>query len=856
MNNNQTCFMRTTILKRAWRAFVMAALLLATANLFAAETTVASWLSGGPNISLPGSGYVDGDITADAEYNTPCGLAMDLSGNYLLVADRGNNMIRVLEFDDNNTGTLLTFVGPNEVTNLFHNPIGVAIDGSYNIFVLNRGNGTNGNVLEFDNTGELIATNVANLANAAGMALDASDNIYLTIKSNTVLKVTSPGVSNVVATVTNAGVSLQGIVMKRSGLTAGLLAVCDSGRNGIYLINPTSGVVTTNAGFNGVGDIISTGSNNDPISRAKFYQPTGVAEAGDGSLIVSDFANDRVKVITTTSVTNLYGVNTNDWVYFNYAALAVPWLCGRDSGGSRCSGGVAARMPNGIVLSPDGKTVYVTEDYYHIIRTVTGANFMPPPIPPSQPTGLSATAGYGQVVLRWIASSGATNYNIKRALTSGGSYTNNTIGTATTNSYTDTSVVDGTTYYYEVSALSSGGESLNSSEVNATPLFSPVPTILSVTTNYGLVSLTWSVSAGATSYNLKRAQTTNGPFTTVANLATNGYGDTSVVNGKTYYYVVSALNPGGESANSSPPVAATVPLPPVPDPEIGKVDFPLGNFPFYTSVFTAIENSAVFNNDELIIVKGTPFSSTYYTTGNTTNQSDVPDPTTASASVPSDYADGLPNATFVAPYVVAQEAPYLTVKAMGAKSDGSPNSAVVSATFQFITGNPNIIGNNAAQFNISDITLNAHLYYTLDGSDPSSTNPAAVDLGVVAPMTNGIGSVTNVWTVSFPIQTNVMFKVRAFRDPNYQPSAIVTNIFYFTNFVPNRITFGFAAGEASSVFVASPGQTFYAPVTMTVLPGTGLDSLQFNVTVNSGGTAARSGDYGRDVWFSVHAGET
>ena len=157
-----------------------------------------------------------------------------------------------------------------------------------------EGNGYDGNVLEFDSAGDLVATNAANLTNAAGMALDTSDTIYVTIQSNTLLRITSPGVSNVVATVTNAGANLQGLVVKYNGL----LAVCDSGRNGIYLINPTNGVVTTNAGFHGVGDFYST-LNHDPISVARFSQPSGVAEMGDGNLIVTDFGNHRVKVVTS-----------------------------------------------------------------------------------------------------------------------------------------------------------------------------------------------------------------------------------------------------------------------------------------------------------------------------------------------------------------------------------------------------------------------------------------------------------------------------------------------------------------------------------------------------------------------------
>ncbi|TMP99069.1 MAG: hypothetical protein E6L09_10360 [Verrucomicrobia bacterium] len=54
-----------------------------------------------------------------------------------------------------------------------------------------------------------------------------------------------------------------------------------------------------------------------------------------------------------------------------------------------------------------------------------------------------------------------------------------------------------------------------------------------------------------------------------------------------------------------------------------------------------------------------------------------------------------------------------------------------------------------------------------------------------------------------------------------------------TNSNANKITFGFASGEASSDFIASPGQLFYAPVTLNVLPATRIYSLQFNVTVTN-----------------------
>jgi autotransporter-associated beta strand protein len=81
------------------------------------------------------------------------------------------------------------------------------------------------------------------------------------------------------------------------------------------------------------------------------------------------------------------------------------------------------------------------------------------------PIGLTAMAGNAQVALNWGASAGATSYNVKRATVSGGPYT--IIANPTTTSYTDTSVASGTTYYYVVSTINTGGEGLNSGEVSA-----------------------------------------------------------------------------------------------------------------------------------------------------------------------------------------------------------------------------------------------------------------------------------------------------------------------------------------------------------------------------------------------------
>jgi hypothetical protein len=70
------------------------------------------------------------------------------------------------------------------------------------------------------------------------------------------------------------------------------------------------------------------------------------------------------------------------------------------------------------------------------------------------------------------------------------------------------------------------------------------------------IDLSWEVDAMATSYALKRSTESGGPYSVVSSPATASYRDNSVSPGTTYYYVVSALNSEGESANS-PEVAVT-----------------------------------------------------------------------------------------------------------------------------------------------------------------------------------------------------------------------------------------------------------------------------------------------------------
>src|SRR5271154_5674692 len=119
---------------------------------------------------------------------------------------------------------------------------------------------------------------------------------------------------------------------------------------------------------------------------------------------------------------------------------------------------------------------------------------------PTVPAGVVATAGNAQVLLSWTASSGATSYVVKRGTVSGGPYTQ--VGTPTATSFTDTTVTNGTKYFYVVDATSSAGTSANSAEVSATPT-APVtapsaPTGVVATAGEAPVGLGWGGRTGAT----------------------------------------------------------------------------------------------------------------------------------------------------------------------------------------------------------------------------------------------------------------------------------------------------------------------------------------------------------------------
>ena len=91
----------------------------------------------------------------------------------------------------------------------------------------------------------------------------------------------------------------------------------------------------------------------------------------------------------------------------------------------------------------------------------------------------------------------------------------------------------------------------------------PIPEALTTvsTTTTSSIALTWNNTMKATSWHVKRATVSGGPYTVITTTTATSCNEASALNGTVYYYVVSALNSAGESANSSEVVASPAPFP-------------------------------------------------------------------------------------------------------------------------------------------------------------------------------------------------------------------------------------------------------------------------------------------------------
>ncbi len=180
-----------------------------------------------------------------------------------------------------------------------------------------------------------------------------------------------------------------------------------------------------------------------------------------------------------------------------------------------------------------------------------------PATTPAAPTGVSAVAGNGQVTVNWTAVTGATSYNVYRSTTQGVQGTMiGSIASSATASYTDTTSVNGTTYYYTITAVNAAGESPASMQSSGATPTAPItvpaaPTGVNATDGIAQVTVAWTTATGATSYKVYRSTAQGQQGMLIGSTSAASLADSTALNGTTYYYAVTASSSAGESPASA-----------------------------------------------------------------------------------------------------------------------------------------------------------------------------------------------------------------------------------------------------------------------------------------------------------------
>jgi fibronectin type 3 domain-containing protein len=167
--------------------------------------------------------------------------------------------------------------------------------------------------------------------------------------------------------------------------------------------------------------------------------------------------------------------------------------------------------------------------------------------------------------IEWNIVNGASGYNIYRSVAEeDGIYSLINTDVVTGIEFTDMGLSPDTSYYYKVSSINNGIESVQSGSILATTQTSvPANLQLKAATTIS-IDLEWNIVSEASGYNVYRSTSENGTYVGINNntLTGNGFTDTNLSPDSNYYYRVSAFVADVESELSNFVLAAT--LSPIP----------------------------------------------------------------------------------------------------------------------------------------------------------------------------------------------------------------------------------------------------------------------------------------------------
>lgn len=348
-------FFQQSLGHRINRVFTAGAFCLAWSASLSIGQPLVNTLGGGPNaFNMDAAGYFDGSLSAESQFNTPGGIALDSSG-LIFIADSENSVIRIADVEQDQIYTFST------APEALKTPVDVAIEenvtGELFVWVADV---EAGSVVRFDAFGNVVSR-WNGFENLAALTTESDDAVLVLESDGGVHRIQDalPGVFNISLLNLDfwdtAAVSASGIV----ALNDGRVAVSDSGSHVIRLFqfNPDSSVtLTSQFGQEGLAGF----RDGNTLSQPLFNSPAHIAKAGNDVIVVADRLNHRVRVLRPQSglVSTLYGVSPDIW-----GPVYPGWLDGSSTLAE-------ARDPFGVTVGAEGQ-VFTTERYYHLLREVS-----------------------------------------------------------------------------------------------------------------------------------------------------------------------------------------------------------------------------------------------------------------------------------------------------------------------------------------------------------------------------------------------------------------------------------------------------------------------------------------------------
>ncbi len=292
---------------------------------------------------------------------------------------------------------------------------------------------------------------------------------------------------------------------------------------------------TINFNWNSAGPIAALGNTNYSVRwtgevQAQFTEPytfytdsdDGIQVILNGQTIISDYVLHSPTVDTSATINLVAGQSyTIEVDYFQN------------------SGGAVASLSWSSPSTPE-EIIPQSQLYSGLVPAAPVL---------AQPVAASST----QINLAWTESSGnETGFEIYRKVGANGTYSSLAVVAPTTTTYMDTGLDSDTEYYYEVQALNSSSSSNSplSNEVSLTTPPPAAPTGLSTVRGNSQVTLSWTASDGALSYDVYRSLSPGGEGATsyASGINTTSFVDNETNNDTTYYYIVTAVDSVTQSA--------------------------------------------------------------------------------------------------------------------------------------------------------------------------------------------------------------------------------------------------------------------------------------------------------------------